>query len=52
MILGSGLGNVVDAVDIDVAIPYGEIPGARASTVMGHQGRLDPRPRARARPWR
>lgn len=40
VILGSGLGNVVDAVDIDVAIPYGEIPGAKASTVLGHQGRL------------
>lgn len=40
VILGSGLGNVVDAIDVEVAIPYGEIPGARASTVMGHQGRL------------
>ena len=40
VILGSGLGNVVDAIDVDVAIPYGEIPGARASTVLGHQGRL------------
>src|SRR5690349_23555188 len=40
VILGSGLGNVVDAVDVEVAIPYAEIPGARASTVMGHQGRL------------
>ena len=40
VILGSGLGNVVDAVDVDVAIPYGDIPGARASTVLGHQGRL------------
>ncbi len=40
VILGSGLGNVVDAVDVDASIPYGEIPGARASTVMGHQGRM------------
>lgn len=40
VILGSGLGNVVDAVDVEVAIPYAEIPGARASTVLGHQGRL------------
>jgi purine-nucleoside phosphorylase len=40
VILGSGLGNVVDAVDIETSIPYGEIPGARASTVLGHQGRL------------
>ena len=40
VILGSGLGNVVDAVDIETAIPYGDIPGAKASTVLGHQGRL------------
>ena len=40
VILGSGLGNVVDAVDVETAIPYGDIPGARASTVLGHQGRL------------
>lgn len=40
VILGSGLGNVVDAVEVDASIPYGEIPGARASTVMGHQGRM------------
>jgi purine-nucleoside phosphorylase len=40
VILGSGLGNVVDAVDIETSIPYGEIPNARASTVLGHQGRL------------
>jgi len=40
VILGSGLGDVVDAIDVDVAIPYGEIPGAKASTVLGHQGRM------------
>jgi purine-nucleoside phosphorylase len=40
VILGSGLGNVVDAIDVETAIPYGDIPGARASTVLGHQGRL------------
>jgi purine-nucleoside phosphorylase len=40
VILGSGLGNVVDALDIEVSIPYAEIPGAKASTVLGHQGRL------------
>jgi purine-nucleoside phosphorylase len=40
MILGSGLGDVVEAVEVDAAISYGEIPGARASTVMGHQGRM------------
>lgn len=40
LILGSGLGNVVDAVEADATIPYGEIPGARASTVVGHQGKM------------
>ena len=40
VILGSGLGDVVDAVDIEVAIPYAEIPGAVASTVVGHSGRM------------
>jgi purine-nucleoside phosphorylase len=40
LILGSGLGNVVHAVDVDTAIPFGEIPGAPASTVVGHEGRL------------
>lgn len=40
IILGSGLGNVVDAIDVEASIPYSEIPGAKASTVIGHQGRL------------
>jgi purine-nucleoside phosphorylase len=40
VILGSGLGDVVDAVEIDTAIPYDQIPGARASTVIGHSGRM------------
>ena len=40
VILGSGLGDVVDAVQIETAIPYSEIPGAKASTVLGHQGRM------------
>ena len=40
VILGSGLGNVVEAIDAEVTIPYSEIPGARASTVLGHQGRM------------
>jgi purine-nucleoside phosphorylase len=40
LILGSGLGNVVEAIDVETAIPYGEIPGAKASTVLGHSGRM------------
>jgi len=40
LILGSGLGDVVEAIDVEAAIPYGEIPGAKASTVLGHSGRM------------
>ncbi len=40
VILGSGLGNVVEAIEGEISIPYSEIPGARASTVAGHQGRM------------
>src|SRR5258708_27062064 len=40
LILGSGLGNVVAATEIDTAVPYSEIPGAVASTVIGHSGRM------------
>ncbi|MGH9421608.1 MAG: purine-nucleoside phosphorylase [Thermoanaerobaculia bacterium] len=40
VILGSGLGNVVDALEIETAISYSDIPGAKASTVAGHQGRM------------
>lgn len=40
MILGSGLGNLADAVENAVVVPYGEIPSWPVSTVEGHQGRL------------
>jgi purine-nucleoside phosphorylase len=40
IVLGSGLGNVVDALEVETTIPYSEIPGARVSTVMGHSGKL------------
>jgi purine-nucleoside phosphorylase len=40
VVLGSGLGNVVDAIDVETAIPYGEIPGASGSTVAGHAGKM------------
>ena len=46
-ILGSGLGNVVDAVEIETAIPYGEIPGAKALHRRRPSGPHDPRPRER-----
>lgn len=40
VILGSGLGDVADAVKADAILPYGEIPHAPASSVVGHSGRL------------
>src|SRR5439155_19719909 len=40
VIFGSGLGNVVDALEVETSIPYSDIPGAKASTVVGHQGRM------------
>ena len=39
-VLGSGLGSVVDAVKVEATIPYGEIPGAKAATVIGHSGQM------------
>ncbi len=40
VVLGSGLGSVVDAVAVDAVVPYAEIPGANASTVIGHSGQM------------
>jgi purine-nucleoside phosphorylase len=40
IILGSGLGNVVDAIDAESTISYADIPGAKASTVAGHSGKM------------
>jgi purine-nucleoside phosphorylase len=40
IILGTGLGDVADAVDEPILIPYGEIPDWPVSTVKGHKGRL------------
>ena len=40
IILGTGLGAVVDHIDIEVEIPYGEVPNFPVSTVQGHKGRL------------
>ena len=40
VVLGSGLGNVVDALDVEATIPYSEIPGGAASTVWGHSGKM------------
>jgi len=40
IILGTGLGGLVQEIDIEKAIPYEEIPNFPVSTVEGHSGRL------------
>lgn len=40
LVLGSGLGEVADAVDRATPIPYEEIPHWPRSSVVGHAGRL------------
>jgi purine-nucleoside phosphorylase len=40
LILGSGLGNFVDAVEDAEAIDYGKIPGYTTTSVAEHTGRL------------
>jgi purine-nucleoside phosphorylase len=40
IILGTGLGDIVNQIDIKVEIPYGEIPNFPISTVEGHSGKL------------
>ena len=40
IILGTGLGPVVDHINIEYEIPYGEVPNFPVSTVQGHKGRL------------
>lgn len=40
IILGTGLGDLVNHIEIKVAIPYEEIPNFPISTVEGHSGRL------------
>ena len=40
IILGTGLGNLVEKISIEIAIPYSEIPNFPVSTVEGHSGEL------------
>jgi purine-nucleoside phosphorylase len=40
IILGTGLGPLVEQLDIEVAIEYGDIPNFPQSTAVSHQGRL------------
>lgn len=40
IVLGTGLGNLSTEIDIEIAIPYGDIPNFPTSTVEGHSGQL------------
>ena len=40
IILGTGLGGLVEKIDIDYTISYEDIPNFPLSTVEGHKGRL------------
>lgn len=40
IVLGSGLGNLVQKLDVEVEIPYTDIPEYPVSTVEGHKGTL------------
>jgi purine-nucleoside phosphorylase len=40
IVLGSGLGGLVDQIEDEVVVPYGQIPGLPHATVQGHAGAL------------
>jgi purine-nucleoside phosphorylase len=40
IVLGTGLGALAGEIEVETAIPYGEIPGFPLSTVESHSGRL------------
>jgi len=40
IILGTGLGNLIEKIKVELAIPYEEIPNFPVSTVAGHSGEL------------
>lgn len=40
IVLGTGLGNLADHMDVKLKIPYSEIPNFPISTVKGHTGAL------------
>ena len=40
IVLGSGLGKLADSIENPLVIPYGEIPGFKVSTAVGHKGNL------------
>ena len=40
VILGSGLGGLADRVEHSTVVPFAEVPGFPAATVVGHAGKL------------
>ncbi len=42
LILGTGLGGLAEAIQKPTIIPYTELPGWPASTVIGHVGQVGP----------
>jgi purine-nucleoside phosphorylase len=40
IVLGTGLGGLVDELEVETAVPYQDIPGFPLSTVESHAGRL------------
>ncbi|HEX7612209.1 MAG TPA: purine-nucleoside phosphorylase [Candidatus Limnocylindrales bacterium] len=40
LVLGSGLGMLADALDLEAAVPFAELPGWPDATAPGHAGRL------------
>ena len=40
IILGTGLGSLVEQIEIEAAIDYGDIPNFPQSTAVSHKGRL------------
>jgi len=40
MILGSGMGEIAESIEVEAKIPYGDIPDFPVSTVSGHSGQL------------
>lgn len=40
IILGTGLGSLVEQIDVETSINYGDIPNFPQSTVVSHSGRL------------
>ena len=40
LVLGTGLGGLADAIDVEVSVPYQDLPHFPVSTVESHHGRL------------